>query len=431
MLKQGILTNQDIAFKLGKRKVKDVQKPLNKLLNQKMVKKDKIGNQIQWSLIEIDDEVIGNNSTAAVEVIEENFQNQISKHGNQEVKHEDSYIDLLKLVNSNFIEDILFLRREVEKKNELISSQQQIINMLILDQQRERVYGVYQPTHQKDDFKPYTKTFKPSSENSEKPFGMNSRYQPLYDVGSEQNGNDNDDNDFNDDVCYSLESDKVDASKKEMRMGNKNLQQSSSNERPSIVVYDHPEKNHFNNNYKKDLNMKNNKPLILLVGDSTIKNISGYQLKQNCHETNVMVRSHVGGKIKNIKNLILDLLEDVKPNAVCAHVATNDISSGRSIDEILIDMENLVDLIQRQGIVPVISLLTQRADKYDSKVEIVNKRLVILCNHLGVGYIDHINITKDCLNTGGLHIAREHTSLFSNNFVNFFNYLTQNHFCIQ
>ena len=80
---------------------------------------------------------------------------------------------------------------------------------------------------------------------------------------------------------------------------------------------------------------------------------------------------------------------------------------------------------------PVISLLTQREDKYASKVEIINKRLIMLCNHLGVGYIDHINITKDCLNTGGLHIARENTSLFSNNFVNFFNYLTQNNFCIQ
>ena len=94
-------------------------------------------------------------------------------------------------------------------------------------------------------------------------------------------------------------------------------------------------------------------------------------------------------------------------------------------------MEQLVQLIQRQGIVPVISLLTQRGDKYASKVEIINKRIIILCNNLGVGYIDHQNITKDHLNMGGLHIAREYTSLFSDNYVNFFNYLTQNNFCIQ
>ena len=49
-----------------------------------------------------------------------------------------------------------------------------------------------------------------------------------------------------------------------------------------------------------------NKSLILLVGDSTKKNNSGYQLKQKCKGTNVMVRSHTGGKIKNIKNLTIE-----------------------------------------------------------------------------------------------------------------------------
>ena len=169
----------------------------------------------------------------------------------------------------------------------------------------------------------------------------------------------------------------------------------------------------------------------MLVGDSTIKNISGYQLKQKCKGTNVMVRSHEGGKIKNIKNLTIDMIEDVKPDVVCVHAATNDISNGRSVDEIVLDMEYLVNLIKQQGILPIISLLTQRADKHASKIGIVNKRLIRLCNHLGVGYIDHQNVTTDHLNAGGLHIAREHSSLLSHHFVTFFNYLTQNNFCIQ
>lgn len=445
MLKQEILTSQDIALKLGKRKVKDIQRSLNKLLTQKMIKKDKIGNQFQWSLIKADDEVKGGD-VSVINIFEESFQEQekFYEHENQdaklpEINPGDSYTNLLKLVNSNFIGDILFLRKEVERKNELIASQQQIINMLVLDQQKQRVYQ-YIPS--KDDFIPCKKTFKPSAsrDNPEKPFGRNSRYQPLYNVGNEQSGKEDQDNynvnDFNDDLCYLRESNKESEIKKQTRMEDEKLQSkstSTSNKRPSVVVYDHPERNHFNDNnhnYKKDVNIRR-KPLILLVGDSTIKNISGYQLKQNCKDTNIMVRSHVGGKIKNIKNLIIDMLEDVKPNAVCIHVATNDISSGRSIDEIVIDMENLVDLIQRQGIVPVISLITQRADKFSSKVEIINKRLIILCNHLGVGYIDHTNITKDSLNTGGLHIARENTSLFSNNFAKFFNYLTENNFCLQ
>ena len=44
------------------------------------------------------------------------------------------------------------------------------------------------------------------------------------------------------------------------------------------------------------------------------------------------------------------MLEDVKPDAVCVHAATNYISNGRSVDEIVLDMECLVNLIKQQGI---------------------------------------------------------------------------------
>ena len=125
------------------------------------------------------------------------------------------------------------------------------------------------------------------------------------------------------------------------------------------------------------------------------------------------------------------MLEDVKPEAICIHVSTNDINDGKSVEDITHDMEILINLIQRQGIVPIISLVTQRSDKHASKVDIVNKKLIRLCNHHGVGYIEHPNITNENLNPGGLHIARQYISLFSDNFVTFFNHLVQNNFCIQ
>ena len=42
-----------------------------------------------------------------------------------------------------------------------------------------------------------------------------------------------------------------------------------------------------------------------------------------------MIRSLSGGKIKNIRNLIIDALEDVTPDTIIIHVSTNDISSGK------------------------------------------------------------------------------------------------------
>ena len=38
-----------------------------------------------------------------------------------------------------------------------------------------------------------------------------------------------------------------------------------------------------------------------------------------------MVRSLQGAKIKNVKNLINDLLEDVKPEAIWIHASTNEM----------------------------------------------------------------------------------------------------------
>ena len=103
-------------------------------------------------------------------------------------------------------------------------------------------------------------------------------------------------------------------------------------------------------------------------------------------------------------------------------------------DEMLMmsDIEYLIKLTQRQGIVPVISLVTVRNDRerYSSKVDELNQAIVDLCNEEGVGYIEHQNINYRHLNESGIHIHHKHTSIFSNNFVNFFNYLVNSDFIL-
>ena len=213
---------------------------------------------------------------------------------------------------------------------------------------------------------------------------------------------------------------------------NVNNKSKENRRRPNPVTVKTPEKNHFTNNNKK----KNKKPLIALIGDSTLKNLSGYQLGKNCKGTTIMVRSQRGGKVKNIKNLMIDLLEDTMevvgkyPEAICFHVGTNDISSGKSTNDIKKELSYLLRLTQRQGIVPVMSLLTRRTDKCSDKVYHLNQVIVDLCNELGVGYIEHQNINENHLNEGGLHIASECTHIFSNNFVNYFDSLVRNEFIL-
>ena len=168
-----------------------------------------------------------------------------------------------------------------------------------------------------------------------------------------------------------------------------------------------------------------------MVGDSMIKQVTRYDIRKKCRNVNVMVRSLQGAKIKNVKNLINDLLEDVKPEAICIHASTNDINDDKSIDEIVSEMGILIKVIQNKGIVPIILLITTRNDKHVAQVNITNKKLIHLCNEYGVGYIEHENITAEHLNPGGLHIARQHNHLLNDNFARFFNFVVDNNFCLQ
>ena len=202
--------------------------------------------------------------------------------------------------------------------------------------------------------------------------------------------------------------------------------------RPEIVTYSQPEKQHFINNYKnKETSGKNTdgdkNPFILLVGDSMTKNINSYDLRQKCKGTKFMVRSLRGGKIKNIKNLIIDTLEDItKPDAICIHVSSN--GNGRSVDDIEEDLENLITMVKRQGIQPIMSMVVKRNDRYGYKVREVNQRLTILCLKYNIGYVEHENIKLEHLNAGGIHISNRYGHLVTNNFSNYFNYAVQNEF---
>ena len=194
--------------------------------------------------------------------------------------------------------------------------------------------------------------------------------------------------------------------------------------RPSVVIP--PENNHFTNNNKNKMeqNRHSEKPLILLVGDSIIKNVTSYDLRKECKDVNIMVRPYRGGKVKNVKNLIIDILEDdVKPTAICIHASTNDIGSGKSVDNIVVDIENLINLVQNQGIMPILSLPTVRNDKFLQKINVLNGHLVELCKSYGIYFIEHRDIKAAHLNSGGLHIALQFNYILNANFAKCFNYL--------
>ena len=298
--------------------------------------------------------------------------------------------NLLVGIIESFKNEIMFLRDQIKHKDEFLTSQQNVISKLV---NKNRTKG--KAESQTDNKSVYDDCDDDSSISSGHTSQDDQNFLPVR-------------------------------SRNEVKKQQRNLKK-----RPSIVTQKKPEKNHFTNNYRNNEPSVPTKPLIALLGDSTTKNLSGYDLKKRFNgDINIMVRSQRGAKIKNIKNLMIDMIEDVTPTAICYHVGTNEISSDKELREIKDEFRELLLLTERQGIIPILSLATARSGRYASRVNELNDIMKDLCNDLRMGYIEHKNIGNEHLNASGLHIASKHTSLFGSNFVNFFKYLSENDFCV-
>ena len=307
----------------------------------------------------------------------------------------DDVTKLLHSITRNHKEEIDFLREEIRNKNDLISTLQVTIQLLVSDHNSG---GVTSASHG---------VAHNATRKQRLPQEAESRSQMRQEI-----------NETEDEETRNV--------RRLVPPTNHNPQL----RRVPVTTKKNLEKNQHNYNTQRNgvSDEQNERPLILLVGDSTLKHVTSFDLKKNCRGASIMVRSIQGSKIKNIKNLVIDCLEDVKPAAICLHVCTNDIGAGRSIDQILNEMEELVSMIQRQGILAIVSLVTVRDDKFSEKVELVNERLRALRDRLRAGCVEHDDIREEHLNTSGLHIARQHNYIFNNNFSKYFTYIISNNF---
>ena len=67
-----------------------------------------------------------------------------------------------------------------------------------------------------------------------------------------------------------------------------------------------------------------------------------------------------------------------------------------------------------------ISLLTPRSDKLNNKASEVNNRLINMCSHRNIAYIDHSSsIQQNHINKSKVHLNRFGTKVFANTFSKF------------
>lgn len=489
----GPLKTGELSLLVGKRKAKDIQNVLNKLLKRNIIMKSKVNTKLQWSLVEhsgntdedlaIKENIIGNENVSVSllnghEIVVDNIV-PINKEIDPDCSnvnfdnHSESYMEI---INMNLKDEIKFLHKEIDGKNDLINSQQRIIDILVTDQhQQKKQQNIYNEEYAMKQIHKQEKMQEQINEQQqvkvrqekihqekiqqEKQYLQEIQRQYKEKQQLHQDRQTKLQQEIQDEIQQEKRGELQQQRQQHLILNEENSSVSSVSEeeisnydedgfylkhkkkrrsRPDIVTTNNPEKQHFDNNHKNIENARkvnsntgnNKKPFILVVGDSMTKNINSFELRQKCKGTHFMVRTLRGGKIKNIKNLIIDTLEDCinKPDALCIHVSSNDIGNGRSIDDIEKDFENLINLVKRQDIQPIVSMVIIRKDKYANKVEEVNYRLRNLCIKYNLGYIDNTNIKIEHLNAGGIHISNSFNYLFADNLSNYFNFVVQNEF---
>ena len=166
---------------------------------------------------------------------------------------------------------------------------------------------------------------------------------------------------------------------------------------------------------KRRLNKPANKECTVVLGDSMVKGIKGWEISDKDHK--VVVKTFSRASTNDMKSYVKPTLER-NPEIVILHSGTNDLKLKKDEEEIVNNIVNLALSIKNNNNTVVISGLIHRADSLNEKVGKVNSLLSKECNDRNIGFIKHDNIIpRKHLNRGGLHLTKEGNNIFSENIL--------------
>ena len=159
----------------------------------------------------------------------------------------------------------------------------------------------------------------------------------------------------------------------------------------------------------------------VIFGDSIVKNIYGWKLKEKCgHNENVYVKCFNGANIKDMHSYAKPSLAR-KPNVVILHIGTNDLSPKRNEEEksavqIAQEVIKLAKGTRENDIEATILGLMPRGDEHETKRKRVNLILADLCSENNYAFIEHTNIdASKHLNKIFIHLYKAGDDLLDGN----------------
>ena len=113
-------------------------------------------------------------------------------------------------------------------------------------------------------------------------------------------------------------------------------------------------------------------------------------------------------------------VRDFDPDHIILHCGTNDPNSDKTSSQIAREIIDPATSLKSDKNKISISLLTPRCDKLNNKASEVNNRLINMCSHRNIAYIDHSSsIQQNHINESKVHLNRYETVVFANTFSKF------------
>ena len=157
---------------------------------------------------------------------------------------------------------------------------------------------------------------------------------------------------------------------------------------------------------------------LFILGDSMVKKLKGFLLTRKLnYKCLVKVRPFNSAKVRCKQDHVKPIVRDFDPDHIILHCGTNDLNSDRTSSQIAREIIDLAISLKSDKNKISISLLTPRSDKLNNKASEVNNRLINMCSHRNIAYIDHSSsIQQNHINESKVHLNRYGTVVFANTF---------------
>ena len=170
------------------------------------------------------------------------------------------------------------------------------------------------------------------------------------------------------------------------------------------------------------MSINNMKKKFFIIGDSMIKKVDGYLLKNSPkHKHLVKVRPFLAAKAVDMFDYVKPILRNFDSDACILHTGINDLTRDKKPGNICSEISWLVKVLKTNKNIIVVSTIVPKGDACNTKVKKVNFLLKEFCENNVIDLIlnDNINVKRH-LNKGKLHLNDTGISRFVRTFREIF-----------